>query len=108
MALADAVKGATYTQQTITWTNVDGLAQNLTGATLSGTIKDVSTGVVRAITGTLTLVTPASGIFLWDYSTADVATAGVFEVQFKATYAGSEYDATIKTGWKVHELQTVV
>ena len=39
MALATAIQGALHTGQTITWTRTDGTPQDLTGATLSGTIQ---------------------------------------------------------------------
>lgn len=101
MALREAILGATYTAQEITWTKSDGVAQNLTGATLTGRIIDPKTGNARAITGTLTLTTPSLGVFTWDYSAVDVGTVGAFRVQFKATYSGGEYDLTFETNWLV-------
>src|SRR5512139_468375 len=86
MALQPALKGARNTGQQITWTRTDGVAQNLTGATLSGRMKNIATGTAVAIDGVLSLVTAASGIFNWAYGAVDVGTAGVYEVQLKATY----------------------
>lgn len=107
MALAYAVAGATRPSQVITWTRDDSTAENLTGATLTGTIKD-SAGTVRAITGTLSVTTAASGIFTWDYSAADVASAGNFIVQFTAAFGSNPTPArTIKSQWTIHEAQTV-
>jgi hypothetical protein len=107
MALAAAVQGATRPSQVITWTRADGTAEDLTGATITGTIKD-SAGTVRAITGTLTVTTAASGVFTWAYSSADVATDGNYTVQFTAAFGGVPTPArTIKTPWVVYAAQTV-
>lgn len=99
MALANALAGARHTGQTITWTRTDGTAQDLTGATLTGTIYDRATGVSRAIAGTLAALAPLNGIFTWTYDVADVV-AGQYQVQFKATY-GAVYDLSIAQDWLV-------
>ena len=105
MALENANQGARYTGQRITWTRSDGSAQDLTGATLSGRIKPVNATIAEAfaITGTLTPVTgqEANGIFDWEYSAADVAHWGTFEVQFKATYAGDNFDLSDPADWAI-------
>lgn len=100
MTLLKAIKGARHTGQLITWTRDDGTPQNLTGATLTGTIQ-ATDGATRAIDGTLTVVTPASGIFSWAYGPADVGTAGEFLVIFKATY--TEYDLSYAQYFKVED-----
>lgn len=100
MALADAIQGATYTGQQITWTKKDGSAQNLSGATLSGKIKAVDK-TVTSITGLLAISDAVNGVFDWTYSAADVAASGDFTVQFKATYGGSGYDLTYEARWTV-------
>ena len=99
MGLPRAIEGARHTGMRVTWTREDGTVQDLTGATLSGEILD-SAGVARAITGTLTATSPASGLFTWAYSAADVGTVGRFLVQFKANY-GSTYDLTFPEPWVV-------
>jgi hypothetical protein len=101
MPLATAIQNARHTPQQITWRRGDGSAQDLTGATLSGRIKSLATGIARAIDGTLSIVTAASGIFSWTYGTLDVGTAGVFLVQFTATYAGPTTDGTLSDEWTV-------
>ena len=101
MALADAVEGARYVAQQITWSDSDGNAVDLTGATLTGYIKP-NGGSTRAIDGTLSLVTAASGIFSWAYGSTDVGTTGHFLVQFIATYGGGLKDKTLLTPWKVN------
>ncbi|MDQ2995460.1 MAG: hypothetical protein M3R61_00170 [Chloroflexota bacterium] len=100
MALQSAFQGATHTGQQITWTRDDGTPQDLTGATLSGTITNVLTGVSTAIGGTLTATTPLSGILTWAYSAADVAASGQYRVQLLASY-GSAIDATYLADWLI-------
>lgn len=103
MALASAVKGARHTGQQITWLRQDDTAVNLTGTTLTGRLRDRKTGVARAIDGTLTLVTPASGIFNWVYGALDVGTAGMFDVQVTATYADTLKEISFLSEWWVEE-----
>lgn len=100
MALAAAVQNARHTAQQITWSDDQGNAVDLTGATLTGYIKQG--GVVRAIDGALALVTAASGVFSWTYGTNDVATDGDAEVQFVATYGGGTKDKTLISPWRVY------
>lgn len=99
--LAKAIVGARHTAQSITWQDQDGNAHSLSGATLSGTIQNKA-GVTRAIDGTLApdvdQVTNV-GVFTWSYGAADVATAGEFLVQFKASY--TQYDLTFTSYFKV-------
>lgn len=42
-------------------------------------------------------------VFTWAYSTADVATAGTYEVTFKADFGGSGYDLTYTQTWIVQD-----
>lgn len=103
MALAYAVQGALRPSQIVTWLRSDDSPEDLTGATLTGTIRN-SAGVVRAITGTLSVTTAASGIFTWAYSAADVTSAGNFTVQFSAAFGSSPTPArTLMAKWVVHE-----
>jgi hypothetical protein len=98
------VAGATRPSQIITWQRADGNAENLNSATLTGRIRDRSTGVSRAIAGTLTLVDAAAGVFRWDYAAGDVATAGVFDVQFTAAFETGQTPArTFASQWTVAE-----
>jgi hypothetical protein len=89
----------------IVWTHADGTTgENLTGATLSGYIKDLASGEGRPILGTFALVTPASGIFTWQPDPADVANAGAHQVQFEATFAGEPTPArTVVFEWEIAE-----
>lgn len=104
MPLASAVKAAKRPSQTITWTDADGVAIDLTGATITATITDRATGASRSADGVFTLVTPASGIFRWDYGTTDVGTAGTFLVQFSAAFGSNPTPAkTRRQSWIVYE-----
>jgi hypothetical protein len=104
MALANAVQDGLRPSQVITWSRADGTAENLTGATITGSIRSIATGVTRAITGTLTVTTAASGIFTWAYSAADVADSGAFDVQFDASFGSNPTPAkTLLTPWLVDE-----
>lgn len=85
-------QNATRSPLVLTWARADGTALDLTDLTVTGVLFDGFTR--RDITGALALVTPESGIFSWDPSAADVATAGVFQVEFKAAASGGEYDLT--------------
>jgi TRAP-type mannitol/chloroaromatic compound transport system substrate-binding protein len=102
MALAAAIQGARRPSQTITWTDENGTALDLSGATITARIRNTTSNVAAASDGAFTVVTAASGIFRWDYSAADVATAGDFEVQFTATYGSAPTPArTIVAPWSV-------
>jgi len=102
MALAAAVQGARRPSQTITWTDDNGAPLDLSGAVITARIRNTTSNQTAASDGTFTVVTAASGIFRWDYSPADVATAGDFEVQFTATFtAGLTPARTIVAPWSV-------
>lgn len=58
MALQPAIEGGRHTPQTITFARADDATQNLTGATLSGTIRNIRTGVERAISVCSTATSP--------------------------------------------------
>ena len=103
MALAEAVQGAKRPSQLITWTDADGVAVDLTGATITARLFNMQTGVAAASTGAFVLINPTAGVFRWDYATTDVATAGQFRVQFTATYAsGLTPGRTLTELWTVH------
>lgn len=107
MALSHAIAGADRPSQVITWTRDDDTPEVLTGATLTGTIRN-RLGVVRSIAGTLTVTDGDAGEFRWDYASGDVATAGRYQVQFTATFGTSPTVAkTYISAWLVSEAQTV-
>jgi hypothetical protein len=102
MALQDAVQNDRHTGQQITWYYVGTTTPKpLTNATITGTITDVATGTVRAITGTLAVTSGAGGVFTWAYSAADVLTVGTYVVQFTATYTDTLLDSSFEAPWAV-------
>jgi hypothetical protein len=105
MALASAVKGGLRPSQIVTWErDGTGTAEPLTGATLTGWIRDRSTGTTRAIAGTLTVTDAVAGEFRWDYAAGDVNAAGQFDVQFNAAFPSGQTPArTFTERWEVKE-----
>jgi hypothetical protein len=100
--LADAIQGARRPGQTIAWTDKDGRPFSLVGATISARIRNQATGEVRASDGSFDIIDAVNGMFVWNYSEADVSEAGVFEVQFTATFgAGLSPARTFVEEWRV-------
>lgn len=105
MPLRDAVQGALRPSQLITWVDEDGDPLDLTGATITAKIGRDGTWV--SSTGSFVIVDGPSGIFRWDYSVADVATAGGFYVQFNAAFGSGPTPArNYIARWRVHESAT--
>lgn len=102
MALSDAVKNARHTPQIITWLDTDGDPLILTGAVITGRIKDTTTDVSRDMDGEFEVTDGDIGEFSWTYGPNDVGTAGHFHVQFTADF-GSLVDKTLLTEWTVIE-----
>ena len=69
----------------IEWLRDDGVAEDLTGATLSGTIEDRA-GNTRSIAGTLSVLDGAAGTFEWAFAAGDLAAPGTYQVQFTASF----------------------
>lgn len=101
MALANAVQNSRRTPQRITWQDEDGDPVNLTGATLTGRIRNLNTSATADIDGDLDIVSASTGVFDWTYGAGDVGTAGDFVVQFVATYGDATADRTLHEGWSV-------
>lgn len=107
MALAAAVRGGLRPSQAITWLRegvafANGTPEDLTGATLTGWLRNRATGETRAIAGSLTVTDGAAGAFRWDYAPADVAETGAFDVQFNAAFgAGATPARTFVARWDV-------
>ena len=100
--LPNRVEGGVRPAQALTWKREDGSAEDLTGATLTGSIRNRATGETRAIAGTLTVTDGPAGAFRWDFAAADVAEAGEFDVQFTAAYtAGATPARTFVERWRV-------
>ena len=101
MPLPAAVQYSRQDTFQITWTADDDTATpiDLTAATLYGVV--FKNGVQTSITGTLAVVTAASGIFSWAPSEADVADAGTFLVQFYAKYSNGKPKLSSRFRWFV-------
>ena len=104
MALAAAIVGAKRPSQTITWPDDEGNVFDLTGATIPARIRNRSSYVTVASDGTFTITNAAAGVFRWDYGAVDVTTAGLYEVQFTATFGSNPTPAKSVTElWEVKE-----
>lgn len=113
--LDDAVKGGLRPSMVIVWERNDITlagtyeAEDLTGATLTGWLRNRATEVKTPITGTLSVVDGPNGTFLWTFSEADVSVAGTFDVEFQATYAeGPSPAKTFPTKWRVLDSIAIV
>ena len=101
-ALASAVAGAKRPSQIITWTDTSGNVLDLTGATITAIVKNLDTGVAVASDGVFAITDATAGKFRWAYSTADVATAGNYQVQFTAAYGSAPTPArNFIASWRV-------
>lgn len=107
--LAAAIQGALRPTQQITWLDGEGLAVNLTDATISGVIRNRASGAARLVAGDLDITQATHGIFTWTYDEADVADAGQFDVQFTAAWDAPALSParTFTATWTVHEALTV-
>lgn len=101
MSLPNAIQGGLRPALVITWYETGtNKVVDLTGATLSGLIQTAVATV--AIAGSLTLIDAPNGVFQWNLAAADVATAGMCEVQFVATFLTSPTPAkTFVASWQV-------
>lgn len=70
----------------LTLLGLDGVAVDLTGRTITGTLTNSDTGTTSDITGAIAVDgdAPEDGLFSWTTSAADVASAGTFAVIFSA------------------------
>lgn len=72
--------------------DADGVAVNLTGATVKFKMRLASSRVTK-VDASATIVTAASGIVKYTWQTGDTDTAGNYEGEFEVTYT----DNTIQT-----------
>lgn len=101
MALPSRPAGARRPSLSITWYR-DGTTtpEDLTGATITAVRRRA--GINTTVTGTLTVTDGTNGVFRWDFSVADVATAGTYEVEFSAAFGSGQTPAkTFVTEWTV-------
>jgi hypothetical protein len=101
MGLNRAIEGARHVGQDVYWVRGDSTIPDLTGATLTGTIKDRS-GNERTIESSRLTVTDATGgRFTWTYNDPEVEIVGSFTVRFKATYGDGSYELSDPETWIV-------
>jgi len=105
--IADVVQGSVRPSLALTWANSDDAPFDLTGATLTGTLRGYD-GVVRVISGDLVLTSAPGGAFRWDLAAGDVAEAGNFTVEFEAAFlTGPTPAKSVPARWRVIASQTV-
>jgi len=69
--------------------HADGTPVDLTGATLTMSMQEVSTGAIQTCTGVWTIdAYPTTGKAYYAYSAADVAVPGTWEMSITITIAG--------------------
>ena len=68
------------------WLDGEGVALNLTGATITGVIRNRTNNTARIVAGTLAVTDAPAGTFTWTYMADDVADVGTFDVQFTASW----------------------
>ena len=91
-----AQSGVTYQLQA---EQIDGSPFDLTGYTMSGTIK--VTAAVYPMTGTITITNPTAGRFTWEPESEDTAFAGTHSVQFRATLDPDNIVYSFPMNWQV-------
>lgn len=103
MGLPTVVQGALRPSLSITWYRGNTTTpEDLTGATLTGTLQRVGVSATQAVAGALVLVNAAGGAFRWDLDAADVATPGDYWVEFTAAFAsGASPAKTFAERWTV-------
>lgn len=95
------VQGSVRPSLALTWADSDNAPTDLTGATLSGTIRAYD-GTVRNVAGDLVITNAPDGAFRWDLAAADVANAGDFYVQFEANFSvGATPARSVPATWRV-------
>lgn len=108
MSLPGVIQGSLRPSIQITWLRRDSTdPEDLTGATISGTLRLRRSTELRAIAGDLHVTDGPNGVFQWDLDALDVATPGTYSVQFTATYAsGPTPGKTFESDWRVTAAQS--
>ena len=103
MSLPTWVQGSRHTAMRLQWVRRDNTYPDLTGTAITGKIRVNGSMTAVALTGTIAPDTtaPQRGYFTYAPSSADVASAGIYQVQFIATYADSKPDLTFITDWTI-------
>jgi hypothetical protein len=103
-SIPTVARGSLRPSLELVWTHADETEiEDLTDAVIVGRIKDLSDNTYRTVAGDLTPLAPETdGVFEWVFDASDVATEGVFEVQFAATWPDDPtYGRTIVFAWEV-------
>jgi hypothetical protein len=99
--IIEAFTNSRHTPREISWTNADGSPGFDDSAVLSARKRDLETGVVTPVDGTLEKgVAP---LFRWFLGVNDTATAGTYEVQFVAAYPDAKQDVSLFVLFIVHD-----
>lgn len=109
-ALPNWVQFARRPSMLVTWYREGTtVVEDLTGSTITGLIAPhTAPSPAVAITGTLTITSAVGDVFRWDFSAADVAVAGNFDVQFTATYSSGQTPAkTFRATWYIEKALVV-
>ena len=107
--LAFVVAGSTRGGQDIPWLRQQpgiptSVPLDLTNATITGVLFDITRQTSRVIAGTLMVLAPSTdGIFRWTYDAADLV-ASWYKVQFTATYADGSHVTFSDTWWVEEQL----
>jgi hypothetical protein len=80
-------KGDTLSAIEITCKDANGVAVNLTGATVKFSMKLTSTGAVKVSLASATIVSATGGIVSYSWAAADVDTAGEYSGEFQVTFS---------------------
>jgi hypothetical protein len=103
--LATVAQGSERPLIVVPYTHADNTTgEDLTGAVITGYLKDLATGEVRQIQGGIEITDAANGVFEWTPDAQDVATAGTYQVQFSAVFGGEPTPGrTIVYEWEITE-----
>lgn len=103
MSLPGVIQGSLRPSLQLTWLRKDTTTpEDLSDATISGTLRLRHSTELRAIAGALHVTDGPNGVFQWDLDALDVATPGLYAVEFTATYAsGPTPGKTFESTWRV-------
>jgi hypothetical protein len=103
--LSTIAQGSERPILTLTWQHADNTTgEDLTGATITGYIKNLATGDVVEIQGTFAITDATAGTFTWTPDPFDVAEDGAYQVQFSATWPGEPTPGlTAVFDWEITE-----
>lgn len=86
------VQGSNNTTKKIKWLQINGQPFDLTGATITATLRENKDGDVIPINGDITIVHATNGEIEWTPSVTDLGNAGAFFIQFDADFGGSVHE----------------